>query len=168
MRHPDQAQPDWPSTPSEKMRLPLPSRDERPPLLAGRQWLWLHPPRKAESFALLEAKSLAGQQATGRTGMDLWQSLGLGGVRLGLDAGWDRLEPIANDDSLGRQRLGVPAAPWGAEANRCGPQTRRDTVAWPADERLPAIPARMAAAGRAGFATKAGAPRAALAVTVDR
>jgi hypothetical protein len=70
--------------------LPLKSRDELPPILAGLQWLWMHPTLKAEIFALLEAKILAGKQATGRTGMDLWQILVLGVVRLGLDADWDR------------------------------------------------------------------------------
>jgi transposase, IS5 family len=73
-----QTQPDLQITPSEKIRLPLRSRDELPPILAGLQWLWMHPTLKAEIFALLEAKILAGKQATGRTGMDLWQILARG------------------------------------------------------------------------------------------
>ena len=48
-----------------------------------------------ESYTTLEAKILAGKQATGRTGMDLWQILVLGVVRLGLDADWDRMEDLA-------------------------------------------------------------------------
>jgi hypothetical protein len=91
MRHSFQTQPDLQITPIEKIRLPLKSRDELPPILAGLQWIWMHPPLKAEIFALLEAKILAGKKATGRTGMDLWQILVLGVVRLGLDADWDRL-----------------------------------------------------------------------------
>lgn len=43
----------------------------------------MHPTLKAEVFALLEAKILAGKQATGRIGMDLWQILALEVVRLG-------------------------------------------------------------------------------------
>ena len=96
MRHAFPAQPDLQITPIEKIRLPLQSRDELPPILAGLQWVWMHPTLKAEIFGLLEAKILAGKQATGRTGMDLWQILVLGVVRLGLDADWDRLEHIAN------------------------------------------------------------------------
>jgi hypothetical protein len=69
MRHPFPAQPDLQLTPSEKICLPLKSRDELPPILAGLQWIWRHSTLKAEIFALLEAKILAGKPATGRTGI---------------------------------------------------------------------------------------------------
>ena len=167
MRHPFQAQPDLQITPIEKIRLPLKSRDELPPILAGLQWIWMHPTLKAEIFALLEAKILAGKQATGRTGMDLWQILVLGVVRLGLDADWDRMEHVANYDSLVRQMLGVPATPWGEDAKVFGHQTLRDNVALLDDELLQQINAAIAAAGREVFAKKAGAPVAALEVKVD-
>jgi transposase, IS5 family len=96
--YPYQAEADPQITPIEKIRLSLQSRDELPPILAGLQWLWRHPPLRAELLALLEAAVLAGKAATGRTGMDWWQILVLGVVRLGLDADWDRLEHIANYD----------------------------------------------------------------------
>ena len=167
MRHSFQAQPDLQITPIEKIRLPLKSRDELPPILAGLQWLWRHATLKAEIFALLEAKILAGKQATGRTGMDLWQILVLGVVRLGLDADWDRMEHIANYDALVRQMLGVPAAPWGEDDKRFGHQTLRDNVALLDEELLQQINARIAAAGREVFAKKVGAPVAALEIKVD-
>ena len=167
MRHHFQTQPDLQITPIEKIRLPLSSRDELPPILAGLQWIWMHPTLKAALFALLEAKILAGKQATGRTGMDLWQILVLGVVRLGLDADWDRLEHIANYDALVRQMLGVPATPWGADAKVFGHQTLRDNVALLDDELLQQINGRIAAAGREVFAKKAGAPVAALEIKVD-
>ena len=167
MRHPFQAEPDFQITPIEKIRLPLKSRDELPPILAGLQWLWMHPTLKAEIFTLLEAKILAGKKATGRIGMDLWQILVLGVVRLGLDADWDRLEDLANHHTLIRQMLGVPATPWGAEAKVFGHQTLRDNVALLDDELLQQINARIAAAGREVFAKKDGAPVAALEVKVD-
>jgi IS5 family transposase len=167
MRHPFQAQPDLQLTPIEKIRLPLKSRDELPPILAGLQWIWMHPTLKAEIFALLENKILAGKKATGRTGMDLWQILVPGVVRLGLDADWDRMEHIANYDSLVRQMLGVTATPWGADAKEFGHQTLRDNVALLDDELLQQINARIAAAGREVFAKKDGAPVAALEVKVD-
>ena len=154
MRHHFQAQPDLQLTPIEKIRLPLKSRDELPPLLAGLQWLWMHPTLKPEILALIEAKVLAGKNATGRTGMDLWQILVLGVVRLGLDADWDRLEHIANYDTLVRQMLQVPATPWGAEEKMFGHQTLRDNVALLDDELLQQINARIAAAGHAVFAKK--------------
>ena len=167
LRHSCQTQPDLQITPIEKIRLPLKSRDELPPILAGLQWIWMHPTLKTEIFALLEAGILAGKQATGRTGMDLWQSLVRGVVRLGLDADWDRMEDLANHHLLVRQMLGVPATPWGAEEKRFGHQTLRDNVALLDDERLQQINARIAAAGRGVFAKKDGAPVAALEVKVD-
>jgi len=167
MRHPFQAQPDLLLIPIEKIRLPLKSRDELPPILAGLQWIWMHPTLKAEILALLEAAVLADKKVTGRTGMNLWQILVLGVVRLGLDADWDRMEHIANYDALVRQMLEVPAAPWGDEDKRFGHQTLRDNVALLDYQLLQAINARIAAAGREVFAKKAGAPLAALEIKVD-
>lgn len=158
MRHPFPAQPDLQITPIEKIRLPLKSRDELPPLLAGLQWIWMHRTLKAEIFALLEAKILAGRKTTGRPGMDLWQILVLGVVRLGLDADWDRMEHIANYDLLVRQMLGLPATPWDDESKMFGHQTLRDNVALLDDELLQQINARIAAAGREVFAKKAARP----------
>ena len=166
-RHVFQTQPDLHLTPIEKIRLPLQSRDELPPILAGLQWIGMHPTLKTGIFGLLEAKILAGKQATGRPGMDLWQILVLGVVRLGLDADWDRLEDLANHHTLLRQRLGVPATPRGQDAKGFGHQTLRDNAALPDDELLQAINARIAAAGREVFAKKDGAPLAALAVKAD-
>ena len=145
-------------TPIEKIVRPLRSRDELPPILAGLQWVWSHPPLPAEIFALLAAKILAGKKATGRTGMALWQILVLGVVRLGLDADGDRMEHLANYDLLVRQRLGVPVTPWGDESKMFRHQTRRDKVALLDDELLQQINARLAVAGREVFAKKTARP----------
>ena len=102
-----------------------------------------------------------------RRGLTLWQILVLGVVRLGLDADWDRMEHMANYDSLVRQMLQVPAAPWGDDGKMFGHQTLRDNVALLDDELLQAINARIAAAGREVFAKKDGAPLAALALKAD-
>jgi len=167
MRQRYSPQPDFQVIPIEKMVLPTKSRDELPPILAGLQWIWTHPRLKAEIFALLEQKILAGKKATGRTGMDLWQILVLGVVRLGLDADWDRLEDLANHHTLIRQMLGVPALAWGTETKTFARQTLRDNVALLDDPLLKAINARVAAAGREVFAKKGGAPLAALEIKVD-
>jgi transposase, IS5 family len=76
-------QSDFDVLPIEKIQLPARSRDELPAILAALQWIWMHPTLKAEIFALLDRKILAGKKATGRNGMDLWQILVLGVVRLG-------------------------------------------------------------------------------------
>jgi transposase, IS5 family len=148
MRHHFQPQPDLQITPIEKIRLLLKSRDELPPILAGLQWLWMHPTLKVEILALLEAKILVGKQATGRSGTDLWQILVLDVVRLGLDAGWDRMEHVANHDTHVRQMLGVLATPWGRSAKVFGHQTLRDNVALLDEVLLQQINGRVAAAGR--------------------
>ena len=129
MRQRFESEPGLNSTPIEKIVIPLKSRDELPPILAGRQWIWMHPTLKTDILGLLERKILADKQATGRTGMDLWQILVLGVVRLGLDANYDRLEHIANFDRLVRQMLGVAQTPWGEGAKEFNHQTLRDNVA---------------------------------------
>src|SRR5215475_3636455 len=129
MRQRFNPEPDFQITPIEKIVLPLHSRDELPPILAGLQWIWMHPTLKAEVLALLEARILGGKKATGRTGMDLWQILVLGVVRLGLDADWDRMEHLANYDLLLRQMLGLCPDPWTEQAHRFAHQTLRDNAA---------------------------------------
>ncbi len=46
MRQPFNAQPDLKVLPIEKIPLPLNSRDELPPILAGLQWIRMHPTLK--------------------------------------------------------------------------------------------------------------------------
>jgi hypothetical protein len=116
MRQRFETEPGLNLTPIEQIVIPLKRRDELPPILAGLQWIWMHPTLKADILGRLEAKILADKQATGRTGMDLWQILVLGVVRLGLDANYDRLEHVANYDTLLRQMLGVAQTPWGQGA----------------------------------------------------
>jgi len=151
-------QPDFATVPIENIVLPPTSRDELPPILAGLQWIRTHPTLKTGIFALLEAKIIVGKMAAGRTGMDLWQILVLGTVRLGLDADYDRLEHFANYDTLLREMLGVAATPWGADPRVFAHQTLRDNVALLDDALLHAINARVAAAGRAVFKKNAAAP----------
>ena len=167
MRQPFNPQPGLNVVPIEKIVLPTKSRDELPPILAGLQWIWTHPTLQHEVFALLEQKILAGKKETGRPGMELWQILVLGVVRLGLDADWDRLEHMANYDTLLRQMLGVPERPWGAEAKVFNHQTLRDNVALVDPALLQQINALVTASGREVFRKKAGAPVEALALKVD-
>jgi hypothetical protein len=50
MRHLYSPQPDLNVVPIKQVVLPRKSRDELPPILAGLQWLWMHPTLKAESW----------------------------------------------------------------------------------------------------------------------
>jgi len=167
MRQRFEPAPDLNRTPIENVIIPLKSRDELPPILAGLQWIWMHPALKIEIFLLLEGEVLAGKQATGRPGMDLWQILVLGVVRLGLDANYDRLEDLANHHLLLRQILGVSETPWGEQAVVFNHQTLRDNVALVDEALLATINAKVAAAGREVFAKKEGAPAEPLALKVD-
>ena len=94
----------------EDVVLPKRSRDELPPLLKGLQWIFKTPELNEAIFQLLENAVVGSKQSTtGRPGMDLWHILVLGVVRLGLNCDYDRLEHIANYDSLVRQIMGLPA-----------------------------------------------------------
>ena len=160
------SRPDLTLTPIEKILLPLDSRDELPPILAGLQWIWMHPTLKPELLRLLEQTVLANKQPTGRPGMDLWQILVLGVVRLGLDANYDRLEDMANHHTLLRQMLGLPQNSWGNPAKVFHHQTLRDNVCLVDAPLLKQINGLVAAAGREVFHSGSG-PLAPLAIKVD-
>jgi hypothetical protein len=154
-------------TPIERILLPLNSRDELPPILAGLQWLWMHPTLKAKVLGVLQQKVLAGKQPTGRPGMDLWQLLVLGVVRLGLDADYDRLEDLANHHTLLRQMLALPLDPWATDPKRFHHQTLRDNVCLVDASLLKEINGLVAAAGRQVFPCGPGGAPAPLQIKVD-
>ena len=93
----------------EEVVLPARSRDELPPLLKGLQWIFKTSELNEAIFKILENAVVGSKQSTtGRPGMDLWHILVLGIVRLGLNCDYDRLEHIANYDTLVRQIMGLP------------------------------------------------------------
>jgi len=144
-------------TPIERVCLPLRSRDELPPILAGLQWIYQTPEINEPIFALLEAKVVGDKQATGRPGLDLWHILVLGVVRLGLDCDYDRLEDLANHHSLLRQILGLsPLLAAGAKPFHY--KTLSQNVCLVDEALLQQINALVAKAGRAVFKKKENAP----------
>jgi hypothetical protein len=134
----------------EKILLPVKSRDELPPILAGLQWIFQTPQINEQIFALLEQKILAGKKATGRPGMDLWQILVLGVVRLGLDCDYDRLEDLANHHNLLRQMLGLTPV-LGAQEKPFHYKTLSENVCQVDEELLCEINAIVVQAGRPLF-----------------
>ena len=96
--------------PIDQVHIPTTSRDELPPVLRGLQWIFQTPEVNEQIFALLETKVIGTKQATGRPGMDLWQILVLGVVRLALDCDYDRLSYLVHYDKLLRQLLGLESA----------------------------------------------------------
>ncbi len=97
------------AVPIERVEIPTRTRDELPPTLAALQWVFITPEVSREIFELLEDRLLRSDRSKGRPGMDLWQILVIGVVRLTLDLNYDRLHHVANYDSLVRQLLGQPA-----------------------------------------------------------
>ncbi len=122
----------------------------------------MHPTLKAEIFALLEAKILA--RASNAPVAPAW-TCGKSWCcrcRLGLDADWDRMEHIANYDTLVRQMLGVCWPRRGEERQSIRPSDPCGTMSRCLDEELrPQINARIAAAGREVFAKRRRARRGA-------
>jgi IS5 family transposase len=140
-------------TPIERVQIPLKSRDELPPILAGLQWIFQTAEINEQVFTLLESKVVAGKKATGRPGLDLWQILVLGVVRLGLDCDYDRLEDLANHHTLLRQILGVAPVP-GAHEKPFHHKTLSENVCHLDEEVLAQINALIAQAGRGVFKKK--------------
>jgi len=139
--------------PIEKVVLPLKSRDELPPILAGLQWIFQTPEINSRIFLLLEDKLVAGRKATGRPGLDLWHILVLGVVRLGLGCDYDRLEHLANYDGLLRQILGLsPVQTEGEKPFHY--KTLSENICHVDEELLQQINAIVAQAGRAVFKKK--------------
>ncbi len=97
------------SVPIEFVKIPTRTRDELPPTLVALQWIFITPEVSEQVFALLEEAIVGDRGEVGRPGMDLWQILVFGVVRLTLDVNYYRLHYIANCDSLVRQLLGQPA-----------------------------------------------------------
>jgi len=140
-------------TPIEKVILPLKSRDELPPILAGLQWIFGAPDLNSQIFDLLEKKVVGYKKTTGRPGLDLWHILVLGVVRLGLDCDYDRLEHLANYDGLLRQILGLhPVLSEGEKPFHY--KTLSENVCHVDEELLGEINALVVEAGRAVFKKK--------------
>ena len=169
MRQRFEAEPDLGLTPIEKIVIPLKSRDELPP----RSWrgcsgFGCTRPSRGKFWRCWKRRCWRTRKPPDARGMELWQILVLGVVRLGLDADWDRMEHIANYDALVRQMLGVAAPPWGEGAKVFAHQTLRDNVALLDAELLKGNQrARGRRRTREVFAKKGGAPLAALELKVD-
>jgi len=131
------------------------------------QWIWGQQDLKENIFQLLEKQIISGKQATGRTGMELWQILVLGVTRLGLDADWDRMEHLANYDNLLRQMLGIALNPWGKPIKKFHHQTLRDNVALLDEALLKEINRLVAMAGRQEFKLTSTPADEPLAIKVD-
>ncbi len=154
------------NTPIEKVAIPLKSRDELPPVLAGLQWIFQTPELNSQIFELLEKHVTAGKKATGRPGLDLWHILVLGVVRLALGCDYDRLEHLANYDGLLRQILGLNPV-LSDQEKPFHYKTLSENVCHVNEELLQQINALVVEAGRAVFKKKENAPAEPIRAKVD-
>lgn len=123
------------------------SRHELPPILTALQHIFITPVLNAAVFELLEKRICAGKENTGRPGMDLWQILVLGVVRLGTDSNWDALHHFANNDRSLRGILGVATTAFCDEEEDFAYQTLIDNVSLLDEDTIKEISALVVAEG---------------------
>jgi IS5 family transposase len=114
--------------PISDIQFPLRSRDELPPVLRALQYIFITPELNKQVFELLEEKICKDKKQTGRKGMDLWHILVLSTIRHALNTNWDRLEHIANHDTLVRKVLGIHVVKFGIEEIEFSHQAIIDNV----------------------------------------
>ena len=123
------------STPIQDVKIPADSRDELPAILKGLQFIHSTPEINNKVFDLLEEKVLAGVNKNfGRPGMNLWEILTFGSIRLGRDADYDQLQHIANYDLLVREMIGISS--FGENLKKFPLQTLKDNVSLLDDETI--------------------------------
>jgi hypothetical protein len=94
-------------TPIEKIKINLKSRDDIPPLLLGLQYVYTNVDLRDKVFAILEQNiNPAIDNNNGRPGMDLWNILVFGVLRLNLNWDYDRLAEMANNHKTIRMMVG--------------------------------------------------------------
>jgi len=134
--------------PIEKIKIPLKSRDEIPPVMATLQWIFITPEVNQKIFKLLEQKVKKGKKETGRNGMDLWHILVLGIVRLALDCNYDRLEYLVHYDKLLRKIMGLEETFEGEYGKGFHHKTIGENIAYLDDELIEEINKIIVIAGR--------------------
>ena len=85
----------------------LKGRDRIKSMLAALQEIFINPEYNEKIFSILEDRIVKGKKKTGRPGMDLWQIFVLAQFRLCLNISYDRLEYMADNDSLLRRIMGI-------------------------------------------------------------
>lgn len=90
-----------------KIQLDTRSRDEIPKLLMGLRHIYCTPEIREQVFAILEdIVPKKTNKKNGRLGMDLWNILVLGTIRLNCDWDYDKLREMADNHRTLRQMLG--------------------------------------------------------------
>lgn len=126
-----------------QIKFDLKSRDEIPQLLCGLQYIYCTPELKKQVFSLLEKHIKTSNQ--GRRGMDLWNILVLGVLRLNCNWDYDKLKEITDNHMTIREMLGL--SPFDNE-RKYPLQTLKDNVSLLTPELLNAINVFVVKAGQ--------------------
>ena len=124
--------------PISETRILTKSRDNFPALVASLVMIFTNESYNEQLFSILENKITKNKKATGRKGMDLWQIFVLAQTRLALNIDYDRLDVMANSNSILRQLLGIEREST-FEYKEISLQTIKDNVALLDDETLKQI-----------------------------
>lgn len=124
--------------PISETRILTKSRDDFPALVASLVMIFTNVNYNEQLFSILENKITKNKKATGRKGMDLWQIFVLAQTRLALNIDYDRLDVMANSNSILRQLLGIERESTFAY-KEISLQTIKDNVALLDDETLKEI-----------------------------
>lgn len=138
-----------------QIKFDMRSRDEIPQLLAGLQYIYCTPQLKEDVFSLLGEHIEISKK--GRRGMDLWNILVLGVLRLNCNWDYDKLKEMSDNHFTIRQMLGL--TPFEND-DKFPLQTIRDNVCLLTPELLNAINTIVVKAGQNLVKKKDGAIKA--------
>lgn len=114
------------ATPIKDIRFNPKSRDDIPQVLRGLQYIFTTPDLHEAVFSLME-KYIA-PASRGRPGMDLWQILVMGCLRLNLGWDYDRLHEMVNEHKTIRVMLTLNTDEEFADPTEFKLQTLKDNV----------------------------------------
>ena len=95
------------ATPISEIKFPIKYRDKLTAILLTLHSIYINTELSEKIFLLLENKIISGKKNTGRPGMDLWNILVLGVIRVGMSYTYDEICYASNYDTLLRQLLGI-------------------------------------------------------------
>lgn len=112
--------------PIDEVEINLKSRHQLPQLLLGLQHIFMDTELNASVFEIMEQSIIVGKQ--GRPGMNLWEILVLGVLRLNLDLDYDSLHDYSNEHKSVRGILGVETREVFSKGKQYSLQAIKDNV----------------------------------------
>lgn len=97
------------------------------PSYEGLQYVFETPSLNKKVFEILDKKVIGDKKKTGRPGMDLWEILVLGTVKLNLNIDYDALHDLTNEHNALRGILGLQRSDF-REGKKYNLQTLKDNI----------------------------------------